>query len=80
MHAGAMANAADSVKSQFKRADASGARYALIFGAAELAEGSVALRSLRFISEGEGSRPAQTLWPLDNVDAWANMLRPSPLI
>ena len=36
-----------SVKSQFKRADASGARFALIFGADELAQGMVALKSLR---------------------------------
>ena len=78
MHAGAVANAVDSMKSQFKRADASGARYALIFGAAEIAAGSVALRSLRFNPEGEGSRAAQTLWPLDNVDAWANMLGSNP--
>ena len=35
------------MKSQFKRADASGARYALIFGADELARGEVALKALR---------------------------------
>ena len=36
-----------SMKSQFKRADASGARFALVFGADELARGEVALKSLR---------------------------------
>ena len=38
---------AGSMKSQFKRADASGARYALIFGADELAQGEVAVKALR---------------------------------
>ena len=36
-----------SIKSQFKRADASGARYALIFGDDELARGEVSCKSLR---------------------------------
>ena len=36
-----------SMKSQFKRADASGARYALIFGDAEIARGEVAVKDLR---------------------------------
>jgi histidyl-tRNA synthetase len=36
-----------SLKSQFKRADASGARHALIFGPDELARGEVAIKSLR---------------------------------
>jgi histidyl-tRNA synthetase len=36
-----------SMKSQFKKADASGARFALIFGADELAQGQVALKPLR---------------------------------
>ena len=36
-----------SMKAQFKRADASGARFALVFGADELARGEVALKSLR---------------------------------
>ena len=35
-----------SMKSQFKKADASGARYALIFGADELAQGMVAVKPL----------------------------------
>jgi len=36
-----------SMKSQFKRADASGARFALIFGDVELARGEVACKDLR---------------------------------
>ncbi len=36
-----------SMKSQFKKADASGARFALIFGADELAQGEVTVKSLR---------------------------------
>ena len=36
-----------SMKSQFKRADASGARHALIFGDDELARGEVAIKPLR---------------------------------
>ena len=46
MH-GAGAAGWGSMKSQFKRADASGARHALIFGADELARGEVSLKSLR---------------------------------
>jgi histidyl-tRNA synthetase len=40
-------------KSQFKRADASGARWALIFGAEELARGEVALKPLRDLSAAQ---------------------------
>ncbi len=36
-----------SMKSQFKRADASGARFALIFGADEMAQGQVTVKALR---------------------------------
>ena len=46
MHA-AGAEGMGSMKSQFKKADASGARFALIFGADELARGQVALKPLR---------------------------------
>jgi len=35
------------MKAQFKRADASGARFALVFGPDELAQGSVTIKSLR---------------------------------
>jgi histidyl-tRNA synthetase len=47
-----------SMKSQFKRADASGARWALIFGPEELARGEVALKALR------DAAVEQTLLPL----------------
>jgi len=62
------------MKSQFKKADASGARYALIFGADELAQGSVSIKPLR----GErGAEPAaQSARPLADVSAWAGELRP----
>ena len=76
MHASTTPNISDSMKSQFKRADASGARYALIFGADEFAEGSVAVKPLR--TQPSGSRPIQTLWPLDNPAAWADLLRIDP--
>ena len=46
MHA-AGAESWGGMKSQFKRADATGARFALIFGADEVARGEVALKSLR---------------------------------
>ena len=78
MHASGTLEGVDSMKSQFKRADASGARYALVFGAAELAAGSVAVKPLRL--EPAGSRPVQVLQPLDNVAAWADTLRTSPTV
>lgn len=59
-----------SMKSQFKKADASGAAYALVFGAEELAQGMVALKPLR---GGEGA--AQRLRPLANPQSWANELQ-----
>jgi histidyl-tRNA synthetase len=58
-----------SMKSQFKKADGSGARFALIFGAEELAQGKVAVKSLR---DGKG---AQLLQALDEPAAWAASLR-----
>ncbi|WP_295371436.1 histidine--tRNA ligase [Pseudacidovorax intermedius] len=58
-----------SFKSQFKRADASGARFALIFGADELARGEVTVKSLR---DGTGAQIAR---PLDDVAAWAPSLQ-----
>jgi histidyl-tRNA synthetase len=60
-----------SMKSQFKRADASGAAFALIFGQDELAQGCVALKPLR-----AGQEQAQQLQPLADVAAWAERLRP----
>ena len=72
MHASATLEGMGSMKSQFKRADGSGARFALIFGADELAAGRVAVKPLR--SEKAGSAQAQTLQPLNDVAAWAHML------
>lgn len=60
-----------SMKSQFKRADASGARFALVFGADELAQGQVALKPLRELGA------PQVLRPLDQANEWAHELRPA---
>jgi histidyl-tRNA synthetase len=57
------------MKSQFKKADASGARFALVFGAEELAQGQVAVKSLR---DGAG---AQRTEALSSVAAWAHSLQ-----
>ena len=46
MHASSAEGMA-SMKSQFKRADASGAAYALVFGADEMAQGQVTVKALR---------------------------------
>ncbi len=65
-----------SMKSQFKKADSSGARYALIFGADELATGHVAVKALRtgqIVSEDAVA--AQTRYPLADPLAWAAILR-----
>ncbi len=67
MHATAD-GAAGAMKSQFKKADASGARYALVFGAEELAKQQVAVKSLR---DGQG---AQTLQSLQSVESWVKTL------
>jgi histidyl-tRNA synthetase len=58
-----------SMKSQFKRADASGARHALIFGDDELARGVVAIKHLR-----DAALPQRVL-ELDRVNDWADELR-----
>ena len=60
---------ASSMKAQFKRADSSGARFALVFGAQELAQGQVNVKSLR---DGAGS---QVLRPLTDVRDWAATLQ-----
>ncbi|MGH8846595.1 MAG: ATP phosphoribosyltransferase regulatory subunit, partial [Polaromonas sp.] len=73
MHAGASAEGMGSMKSQFKKADGSGARFALIFGATELAQGSVAVKPLR--GEKAEAAQVQTLQPLNDVAAWAHTLR-----
>jgi histidyl-tRNA synthetase len=58
-----------SIKSQFKKADASGARFALVFGADEMAQGQVTVKALR---DGAG---AQELRPLEDVAGWADTLK-----
>ena len=68
LHA-ATAEGLGSMKSQFKRADASGARFALIFGADELSRGEVAVKPLR-----DAGQPQQ-LRPLAQVAQWAPSLR-----
>ena len=57
------------MKAQFKRANASGARFALIFGADELAQGRVALKSLR-----DAALPQRDL-SMDQLAQWAAELR-----
>ena len=57
-----------SMKSQFKRADASGARHAVIFGAGELARGEVACKSLRDVGS------PQRLLRIAEVGQWAPQL------
>ena len=47
-----------SMKSQFKKADASGAHFALVFGADELAQGQVTVKSLR---DGQGAQRTEEL-------------------
>ena len=66
--------AASSMKSQFKKADASGARFALIFGADELAQASVALKRLR---APEGAQPTapQLLYALAQPETLAKAIR-----
>jgi histidyl-tRNA synthetase len=70
MHAAAAGGAGmGSMKSQFKKADASGAVHALVFGDDELARGMVTVKSLR---DGEG---VQTERALDAVADWAPLLQ-----
>ena len=57
MHAGT-GEGMGSMKSQFKKADASGARHALIFGAEELARGEVTVKALR---DGQGAQRCESL-------------------
>jgi len=57
-----------SMKSQFKKADASGARFALVFGPDELAQDKVAVKPLR----GGGE---QELRSLSDVASWSASLR-----
>ncbi len=70
MHAGT-GEGMGSMKSQFKKADASGAAHALIFGADELARGEVTVKALR---DGQGAQRAERL---DTVAPWALSLQSS---
>ena len=58
-----------SMKSQFKKADGSGAQHALVFGEDELSRGMVVVKSLR---DGVG---AQSDHPLDSLADWASNLQ-----
>ncbi|HEY1090900.1 MAG TPA: histidine--tRNA ligase [Burkholderiaceae bacterium] len=58
-----------SMKSQLKKADASGAPFALIFGADELAANELTVKALR---DGQGAQQRQSL---DAVSAWAPTLQ-----
>jgi len=67
-HAGG-ADGPGSMKSQFRKADASGARHALVFGADELARGTVTVKPLR---DGGGEQREQ---PLAGASGWAATLQ-----
>jgi histidyl-tRNA synthetase len=64
MHAGGA-----SLKAQFKKADASGARYALIFGQEEFAAGQVSIKPLRADARAQYTRAMR------EVAGWAHELR-----
>jgi len=68
MHAG-MGEGMGSMKSQFKKADSSGASYALIFGADELSRGEVTVKALR---DGTGAQRSESLAA---VASWAPRLK-----
>jgi len=68
MHA-SLADGSNSMKSQFKKADSSGARYALIFGGDELAQNAVTVKALR----DDGS--PQVIQSLAEIAAWAPTLQ-----
>ncbi len=68
MHA-ASGEGMGSMKAQFKKADASAARFALVFGVEEVARGEVIVKSLR---DGRGE---QTTRPVSELSAWAQTLQ-----
>ncbi|WP_240457027.1 histidine--tRNA ligase [Acidovorax sp. 1608163] len=73
MHASASADGSmGSMKSQFKRADSSGAAYAFVFGDEELTRGVVSIKSLR---DGVGAQVEQSL---ETVSLWAGNLQSRP--
>jgi histidyl-tRNA synthetase len=67
MHAGS-GEGIGSMKSQFKKADSSGAQFALIFGADELANNTVSVKSLR---DGGGAQRTESL---DKINEWGHTL------
>jgi histidyl-tRNA synthetase len=58
-----------SMKSQFKKADSSGAHFALVFGPDELALGQVTVKSLR---DGQGVQRSEAL---SQISAWGQSLQ-----
>ena len=70
LHAGGK-DGPGSMKSQFKKADASGARYALVFGADELARGEVSVKPLRDAAAAQSTRAlgAESSWALELLHA-----------
>lgn len=88
MHAGG-ADGMGSMKSQLKKADVSGARYALIFGADELAMDAVAVKPLRAPPPAHDAEPSrdgepprdsstQTKRMLSDIGTWAGTLQLRP--
>jgi Histidyl-tRNA synthetase len=63
-----------SMKSQFKRADGSGAGYALVFGADEVSKNQVTVKSLR---DGCGAQVTQSL---ADIAGWASTLQSPTLM
>lgn len=61
-----------SMKSQFKRADASQAKFALVFGQDELAHGEVTVKSLRSVDA------VQVRYKLTDLPTWARRLQSPP--
>ncbi|MEO7242570.1 MAG: histidine--tRNA ligase [Variovorax sp.] len=84
MHA-ATAQGLGSFKSQFRKADASGAAFALVFGADEMASGMVGVKPLRGTAgdmrdaagAGDVRDAAQVARPVGDVAAWAASLQSS---
>ena len=73
MHAGG-----GSMKAQFRRADASGARFALVFGEAEVQRGEVGVKDLRPAASAPDvapAQPAQAARLLAEAAQWAAELR-----
>ena len=69
MHGAATAEGMGSMKSQFKKADSSGAHCALIFGGDEMQRGMITVKQLR---DGAG---AQAEYAIESVADWTPLLR-----